>query len=504
MHYIRKGQVTAMYNLQPDLDRIDAVIAQGPYRDDWDSLAAWRVPAWYQDAKFGIFIHWGVYSVPAFGNEWYPRNMYLPGTPEYKHHVETYGPHKHFGYKDFIPMFKAEKFDPEAWADLFAEAGARYVVPVAEHHDGFQMYASRISSWNAAEMGPKRDVVGELQRSFAARGLTLGVSTHRIEHWWFMGGGREFDSDIHEPLQRGDLYWPATVYTNDNLHNLFSEPAPSKEFLDDWLVRTCELIDRFQPRILYFDWWIQHSAARPYLKKIAAYYYNRAAEQGYDAAINYKHEAYMFGTAVPDIERGQFSDMKPYFWQTDTAIARNSWGYTENNVFKPAGGLIRDLIDIVSKNGALLLNVGPKPDGTFTAEDTAILKEIGAWLKVNGEAIYGAKVWRKFGEGPTVVREGQFTDAAEKVFTPEDIRYTVNGGRLYGSVLVWPEDGRVTLKSLAEADATVLPVFDGIIRDVSILGCAEKPEWRRDAQGLHVCAPFVKSDKPVVVRVDIV
>ena len=492
-----------MYDMKPYLDRIDAVIAQGPYSDDWDSLGTYRVPAWYQDAKFGIFVHWGAYSVPAFGNEWYPRNMYLQGTPEFEHHVKTFGAHKDFGYKDFIPMFRAEAFDPEQWADLFQEAGARYVVPVAEHHDGFQMYASEISHWNAAEMGPKRDVVGELQKSFAKRGLTLGVSTHRIEHWWFMGGGREFDSDVKEPMQRGDLYWPAAVYRNDNLHNLFSEPAPTKEFLDDWLVRTCELVDRFQPRILYFDWWIQHSAARPYLKKIAAYYYNRAHELGYDAAINYKHEAYMFGTAIPDIERGQFSDMKPYFWQTDTAIARNSWGYTENNIFKPASGLIRDLIDIVSKNGALLLNVGPRADGTIGPEDTAILKEIGAWLRVNGEAIYGAKVWRRFGEGPTQVQEGQFTDAAEKVFTPEDIRYTVNGGRLYASVLVWPEDGRVTFKSLAQADATVLPVFDGIIRGLRVLGYEEAPEWSRDERGVHVCAPFVKTDKPVVIRLDI-
>ena len=498
-----KGNVIDMYDMKPYLDRIEAAIAQGPYRDDWDSLAAWRVPQWYQDAKFGIFVHWGVYSVPAFGNEWYPRNMYLEGTPEFQHHVETWGRHKDFGYKDFIPLFKAEKFDPDAWADLFAESGARYVVPVAEHHDGFQMYRSEISHWNAAEMGPKRDVVGELSRSFAARGLTLGVSTHRIEHWWFMGGGRAFDSDVKEPLQRGDLYWPAAEYQNDNLHNLFSEPVPTKEFLDDWLVRTCELIDRFQPRILYFDWWIQHSAARPYLKKIAAYYYNRAAELGYEAAINYKHEAYMFGTAIPDIERGQFADMKPYFWQTDTAVARNSWGYTENNVFKPAAGLIRDLVDIVSKNGALLLNVGPKPDGTISDEDAAILREIGAWLKVNGAAIYGAKVWRKFGEGPTQVQEGQFTDGAEKTFTPEDIRYTVNGGSLYATALVWPDDGRVTLKSLAQADATVLPVFDGIVRDVTILGAKEKPQWSRDETGLHVCAPGVRSDKPVVIRVEV-
>ena len=182
-------------------------------------------PQWWKDAKFGIFIHWGVYSVPAYASEWYPRCMYMQGTREYQHHLETYGEHKDFGYKDFIPMFKAEKFSADAWADLFKKAGARYVVPVAEHHDGFQMYQSDISPWNAAEMGPCRNVLGELKAAVEKRGMTLGASTHRVEHWFFMGHGKEFDSDIKEPLQRGDFYWPAMPEPNHQ--DLYSEPAPS-------------------------------------------------------------------------------------------------------------------------------------------------------------------------------------------------------------------------------------------------------------------------------------
>ena len=267
-----------MYDMKPYLQKIDSVIEKGSWKDTWESLSGYRVPEWYRNAKFGIFIHWGIYSVPAFGNEWYSRNMYIEGTPEFAHHVETYGKQFRFGYKDFIPMFRAEKFDPAVWADLFFEAGAKYVVPVAEHHDGFQMYKSGISHWNAYEMGPKRDVLGELKKCVEARGMVAGASSHRIEHWFFMGHGKDFESDIKEPMERGDFYWPAMPERPH--YDLFSEPAPTEEFLEDWLVRTCELIDCYRPRILYFDWWIQHSAVKPYLKKAAAYYYNRAAEWG--------------------------------------------------------------------------------------------------------------------------------------------------------------------------------------------------------------------------------
>ena len=394
-----------MYDMTKYLNTIEDVIAGGPFQDTWESLSRYTVPEWYKNAKFGIFIHWGIYSVPAFGSEWYSRNMYVKDSPEYKHHVETYGKHKDFGYKDFIPMFTADKFDPDAWAELFAEAGARYVVPVAEHHDGFQMYESEISHWNAAEMGPKRDVLGQLEESCKKNGMEIGASSHRVEHWFFMGHGREYDSDVREPMERGDFYWPA-MPEPESLQDLYSEPMPTEEFLQDWLVRCCEIVDKYRPKIVYFDWWIQHSAVRPYLRKFAAYYYNRAARWGSEAVINYKHDAFLFGTAVPDVERGQFADIKPYFWQTDTAIALNSWGYTEHNDFRPAEDIICDLVDIVSKNGCLLLNVGPKPDGTITQEDKAVLLKIGAWLKTNGEAIYGSRVWRRYGEGPTQVVDG--------------------------------------------------------------------------------------------------
>lgn len=490
-----------MYQLEKYLEIIDAVLEKGPYKPTWESLSAYEPPRWYRNAKFGIFIHWGIYSVPAFSSEWYSRNMYIQGTPEYEHHIATYGEHKDFGYKDFIPMFKAEKFNPDEWAELFKETGANYVVPVAEHHDGFQMYRSEISHWNAYEMGPERDVLGELKTACQKRGMQIGASSHRMEHWFFMGHGKEFESDIKDSMQRGDFYWPAMPEPTD-LHDIFSKPEPTEEFLQDWLVRTCEIIDRYHPKILYFDWWIQHSACKPYLKKLAAYYYNRAQEWGEQVVINYKHDAFQFGTAVPDVERGQFADVKPYFWQTDTAIALNSWCYTENNQFRPAADILCDLVDIVSKNGCLLLNVGPKADGTISQEDREILLKIGEWMKVNGEAVYGTKVWRKYGEGPTKIVEGQFSDGIKKNFTPEDFRFTTAKGKLYAIALKCSDNGEYCIHSLGEQDASRQANFHGIIKSVETLGTTEKPEWRRDGQGLHIKSGLV-SDRPVVFKIDV-
>lgn len=487
-----------MYDMKQYLDTIEEVIAKGPYRANWESLSRYRVPEWYQNAKFGIFIHWGIYSVPGFGSEWYSRNMYIKDSAEFKHHVETYGKHSEFGYKDFIPMFTADRFDPDAWAELFARAGARYVVPVAEHHDGFQMYESAISRWNAAEMGPKRDVLGQLKESCNRKGLQVGASSHRVEHWFFMSHGREYDSDVREPMERGDFYWPAMPEPKDHF-DMYSEPAPTEEYLQDWLVRCCEIVDKYRPKIVYFDWWIQHYAVRSYLQKFAAYYYNRAAEWGSDAVINYKHDAFLFGTAVPDVERGQFADVKPYFWQTDTAIALNSWGYTARNDFRPAQDILCDLVDIVSKNGCLMLNVGPRPDGTITEEETAVLCRIGEWLKVNGEAIYDSRVWRKYGEGPTQIVEGQFSDGIKKNFTSQDFRFTTANGFLYAVALKCNDDGNYCVHSLGIQDASRQAHFSGIIEDVEVLGCGDKPEWRRDGEGLHIHSGFV-SDAPVTFK----
>lgn len=483
-------------------NRIVARNASGPYAPAWESLRGQRVPGWYEDGKFGIFVHWGVYAVPAFGNEWYPRNMYIPGTPEFEHHRTTYGDQAVFGYADFIDRFTASEFDPAAWAETFRRAGAQFVVPTAEHHDGFPLYDSGITRWNAARMGPKRDLIGELGEAVRRAGMVFGVSSHRAEHWWFMNGGRTFPSDVQDPT-RADFYGPAQ---SDQL-------PPNDDFLEDWLVRCCEIVDRYQPQLFWFDWWIEQPVFEPYLREFASYYANRATDWRREVAINFKHHAFPPGVGVFDVERGQLAGIRDEFWQTDTAVAKNSWGYTENNDYKRPADLIGDLVDIVSKNGALLLNVGPRADGVIPEEDVVVLTAIGDWLLVNGEAIYGTRPWRIFGEGPTEVVEGSFQDTARQPFTAADIRFTqrtsLSDGKarylLYATALAVPEHRRLEIVSLGR-NAEYAP---GEIRDVSLVTGAwrqEPPleyEWRDralivnlpdDLPGSHAVSIRIETD----------
>lgn len=464
------------------LKNVDSTIADGKFKASWDSLEEYKVPAWYEDGKFGIFIHWGVYSVPGFGNEWYPRNMYKEGSPEFEFHVKNFGSHDKFGYKDFIPMFKAEKFDADSWAELFKKSGAAFVVPVAEHHDGFQMYDSTLSNWNAAQMGPKRDIIGELEAAVRKQGMVFGVSSHRAEHWWFMGEGMNFDSDVRDP-EYADFYGPAKSQPGiEHQWDNYKTSNPDKAYLDDWLARTCEIIDKYKPQLLWFDWWIMNLTFKPYLKKLAAYYYNKGEEWNKGVAINYKYDAFPVGTAVFDVERGQLSGIRSVFWQTDTAVAKNSWGYTENQEYKTAEDIVCDLIDIVSKNGAMLLNVGPRPDGTIPQPDQEILLEIGRWLQVNGEAVYGTRSWKIFGEGPTKVSEGAFSDTRRQAYTSEDIRFTTKGDTVYATVLNWPEDGSIKVKCMGKGSKLVTE----IIKKVELVGSDAPVEWASEDDGLNI------------------
>ena len=484
------------------LASIEKVIAGGPFHDDWASLSDFTVPAWYQKAKFGIFIHWGAYAVPAFGNEWYPRNMYQQGTPEFEHHRKVYGPQDQFGYRDIIPLFKAEKFDAAAWADLFQQAGARFVVPVAEHHDGFAMYRTDFSHWNAAEMGPKKDILGLLKEEVEKRGMVLGASSHRMEHYWFLSGGLQFDSDIHPNPPYGDLYWPTRPdpFQNGDMQQTRGMQV-EEAFMQDWLVRCCELVDRYRPQLLYFDWWIQVEPMKPYLKKLAAYYYNRAQEWGRPAVINYKFDAFGYHTAVPDIERGQLAAISPDYWQCDTSVAKNSWCYTEGNEYKTPRDILCDLCDVCSKNGSLLLNIGPKADGTIPEEDAHILQHIGRWLRENGEGIYDTTHWKVYGEGPTEVKEGHFTDTLRGEFTPQDIRFTSKNGAVYAFVLRWPEDGVVRIHALHSGGMEAK--FRGFVRNVTLLATGETLKFEDGEDALIIYGPQGEKEDPVGLKIEV-
>lgn len=435
-------------------------ISEGPFRPTWESLAGYRVPDWFRDAKLGIFVHWGPYSVPAFGNEWYARNMYRAGKPEYEHHRKTYGPQSEFGFKDFIPMLTGENFDPDEWATLFRSAGAQYVVPVAEHHDGFAMYRSELNPWNATQMGPKRDVIGELSRAVRDRSMVFGVSWHRAELWWFLNGGMTFDSDVRSG-RYASLYGPAQP----------QEMPPSKQFLEEWAAHTVELIDAYEPQMLYFDWWIHRPAYQPYLPHLAAHYYNRLAAAGLGSVISYKDGAFPAGTAVADVERGSSAVLLPEPWQACTSIARNAWCHIEGQEYKSAQEVAGTLIDVVSKNGSLLLNVGPKADGSIVEYEAGLLRTLGAWLAVNGEAIYASRPWAVYGEGPTKMADGGFSEFKRQQYGPRDFRFTTREECLYVIGLAAPEDGRMEIRSLG-ADLTV---YQRRIERIELLGHTR--EW---------------------------
>lgn len=456
---------------------------KGAFRADWESLQKYEVPDWYKDAKFGIFIHWGVYSVPAFGNEWYPRNMYRQGSDENKHHLSTYGPLTKFGYKDFIPLFRAERFDPAAWARLFKEAGAKYVVPVFEHHDGFAMYDSGLSDWTVAKMGPKRDVHGELAKAVRAEGLRLGASSHRVEHNFFLDGGRQIESDVNDP-QFAAFYGPAHTWMESKQTLLTDWTYVSDAYLDDWLARDAEIALKYQPDIFYFDWWIGQPSVRRHLMDFAAFYYNQSAARGPIGIINYKLDAMEKHSGVLDVERGQLNDIRPLYWQTDTSISNKSWGYIENDNFKSPQMIVHQLVDIVSKNGNLLVNIGPRADGTIPNEVQNVLRQVGSWLKINGEGIYGTRPWKVYGEGPTKIVEGAFHDTEAQPFTDRDFRFTTKNGILYASELGWPTGGEVVIHTITES------ALEGKkVASVSLLGVSAPLTFAQQSDGLHIHVP---------------
>jgi len=457
----------------------------GPYKPDWASLRTYPVPQWLRDGKFGIYTHWGVYSVPARGpnGTWYAHYVYVnPDSADRKYQEATFGALEKFGYKDFIPMFTGEKFDAEEWAELFLKSGARFAGPVAEHHDGFAMWDTQYSEWNAAKMGPKRDVVGELAKAIKKRGMKFVTAFHHAEHWdYFPTWDKRYDCG--DPRYSG-LYGP--------IHE--KGALPTKEYLDLWEKKIVEVIDKYEPDFLWFDVGLD-IVHEDYKKNLLAYYYNKSVTQKKEVLVTYKAHHLPPGVGMVDLEQGQENEMTYHEWITDSTVdAGKAWGYVKDVPFKSLDNLIGNLVDRVSKNGYLLLNVGPKPDGTIPAEARELLLGMGKWLEVNGEAIYGATPWLEAGEGPTKLKPKPgghaFKEDSNLSFTREDIRFTVKENVLYATVLAWPGEA-VLIRSLARHGSWML-LYPSEIASITMLGDGKPLKWEITTEGLRIQTPKTK------------
>jgi len=453
------------------------------FQSTWNSLRTLPSPQWLRDAKFGIYTHWGVYSVPAMGpnGTWYANSVYTqPDSPQRKYHEATYGPLEKFGYKDFIPMFTGEKFNADEWAALFQKAGARFAGPVAEHHDGFSMWDTKYSEWNAAKMGPKRDVVGELSKAMKRRNMKFVTAFHHAENWfYFATWNKGYDSS--DPRYSG-LYGP--------IHD--AGALPTKEFLDRWKGKIVEVIDNYDPDLIWFDFGLELVQER-YKKDVLAYYFNRAEERKKDVTVTYKGHNLVPMVGVHDLELGQEREMTYNDWMTDSSVdTQGAWGYVRGAGFKSVDNLVDNLVDRVSKNGYLLLNVGPKPDGTIPDEAKERLLGLGKWLETNGEAIYGTTPWLIAGEGPTQLeKSGLFNENNDLKYTAQDIRFTSKENVLYATALDWPGE-KIIIKSLAPSEDTWAGLYPSEIASITMLGDGNQLKWEMTKEGLVVATPKVK------------
>ena len=473
----------------------DGDAGSGPYIAKWNLLKKHNAaPEWFRDAKFGIYFHWGVYSVPAFGSEWYARRMYVKGRPEYRHHVATYGDPSKFGYHNFVPMFKAEKFDADRWAELFKQAGARFAGPVAEHHDGFSMWASKLTPWNAKDMGPKRDIAGELAAAIRKRGMRFITTFHHSRN------------NQRQVKKNGKLVWTGyyphiegwpTASEDPKLRLLYGN-IPRKQFLELWKGKLLEVIDNYQPDILWFDSKLNQIPEK-YVTEFLAYYFNKAYENGKEVVVTYKERGLPAEIGVEDFERGRENRITEHAWLTDDTISlpeSHSWGYTNELKIKSTEYLLHVLIDIVSKNGQLLLNISPRADGTIPENQRKVLLGIGGWLGKYGEAIYGTRPFVVFGEGPTRLKSGGEYARTKLQYKPEDIRFTTKNNIVYAIQLGWPGANHETL---LESFSAKFRQGSLKIKSVSMLGSAEKIAWSLRKDGLAVTSSSSAPDKTAVV-----
>ena len=462
------------------------------FEPTWESLQQYECPEWFRDAKLGVFICWNPYTVPAQG-DWYARHIYMEGHPHYKYHIEHYGHPSKFGYKDIIPLWKGEKFDADELVRLFKRAGAKYIVPMAMHHDNFDLWNSKHHRWNSVNMGPRKDIIGMWRKAALKHGLRFGVTTHLARSYsWFQ---TSHGADTKGPY-KGVPYDGRDPAYQDLYHETHGDTTkrypsnPSEVWKQTWYKRIKDLIDQHQPDLLYFDGGVPFGEVG---LKLVAYYYNQNMlwhAGKLEAVLNLKswpdgsHGEYRDGVCVQDLERGLLGDIRELPWQNDTSIG--DWFWTDPPDYRSVDSIIDMLVDIVSKNGNLLLNVPPKADGTLDQQAVASLEKMGRWMDINGEAIYGTRPWIRFGEGPTTTKEGHFSDR-ELAFTAKDVRFTTKGGSLYAIALDWPQDRKLTIESLSAKRAEI-----GSIRSVALLGHKAELKWQRHDEGLKIEMPAQK------------
>jgi len=487
----------------------------GKFEPTWESLGQYQVPQWYRDAKFGIWAHWGPQCEPEHG-DWYARQMYQEGSADYKYHVEHYGPPSKFGFKDVIHEWKAGNWDPEKLLALYKRAGAQYFFALANHHDNFDNFDSKYQPWNSVNMGPKKDLIGGWAKAARDNGLRFGVSVHGAHAWsWYeVAQGADKDGPLAGVPYDGKVtkadgvgqwwegYDPQDLYAQNHVpgkklvwdwNAAEGSSIPDAAYCEKFYNRTIDLINKYHPDLIYFDdtvlplYPVSDAGLR-----IAAHFYNTSMKLN-DGEL----EGVLFGKVlnaqqrhcmVWDIERGQSNRIEPLPWQTDTCIG--SWHYDrrifERHGYKTTKTVVQTLVDIVSKNGNLLLSVPVRADGTIDSDEVAVVEGIAKWMDVNREAIFGTRPWKVFGEGPASehaapIKAQGFNEGKGKPFTADDVRFTAKGDVLYAIALGWPSK-TLHVKSLGK-DAKLL---EKPISDIQLLGSDEKVQWSQDADALAI------------------
>ena len=494
----------------------ELAVAKGPFSPSWESLQKYQTPDWYRNAKFGMWAHWGPQCQPEAG-DWYARGMYEEGSRQYKIHVEKYGHPSKFGFKDVIHQWKAEKWNPEDLVSLYKDAGAQYFMAMANHHDNFDLWNSKHHKWNSAKLGPKKDLIAGWAAAAKKYALPFGVSVHASHAWMFyetaQGAdkngpltGVPYDGKITKAEGKGK-WWegmnPQELY--EQQHRISTGwswewgkevATPSPEYCNKFYDRTIDLIERYNPDLVYFDdsqlplWPISDVGLR-----IVAHLYNKSIKQYGElrAVVNGKIlDENQRKAMVWDIERGQANEIQPLPWQTDTCIG--GWHYDrelyERNGYKSATTVIHTLVDIVSKNGNLMLNIPVRADGTIDEKERRIVGEIGQWMKVNSESIYGTRPWKIFGEGPAQESAAQlnaqgFNEGKGKPFTQHDIRFATKGNLLYATAMGWPDGGKLLIKSLSKNSVH----FPQQIQKIEWVPTKQSLTFERNDDGLLVTLP---------------